>query len=210
MNKIISLESGGRVIFDQTEAMNVIDVNTASFVGLNNSEETMYQTNLEAAVAIARQIRLRNLSGIIIIDFIDMKNDIHRNNVLKLFKDSLAKDSAYHQIMPISKLGLVEMTRKRTRDSLKGVLSEDCPSCKGLGFVMTANTVYFEIYREILRNSKKINFNKLTIHAHQCVIDLFLYNKDSDLKELEKKIGIPIDLEVESEFLQHQFEINLA
>ncbi|MBM38493.1 MAG: Rne/Rng family ribonuclease [Woeseia sp.] len=210
MNKMISLESGGRVIFDQTEAMNVIDVNTASFVGLNNSEETMYQTNLEAAVAIARQIRLRNLTGIIIIDFIDMKNDIHRSNVLKLFKDSLAKDSAHHQIMPISKLGLVEMTRKRTRVGLKSVLSEDCPSCRGLGFVMTADTVYFEIYRKILRKSENIDFNKLTIHAHQCVIDLFLYNKGSALKELEKKIGIPIDLEVESEFLQHQFDINLA
>ena len=210
MNKIISLDSGGSIIFEQTEAMNVIDVNTASFVGLNNHEETIYQTNLEAAVAIARQIRLRNLSGIIIVDFIDMTNDDHRSNVLKLFKNSLSKDPAHHQIMSISTLGLVEMTRKRTRDSLQNVLSEDCPSCKGRGFVMTPDTVYFEVYREILRKSVKIDINGITIHAHQCVIDIFLSKKASDINELAKNIGIPIDLQVELEFVQDQFEINIA
>ena len=210
INKIISLDSGGSIIFEQTEAMNIIDVNTASFIGSNNSEETIYQTNLEAAVTIARQIRLRNLSGIIIIDFIDMTKDDHRINLLKLFKSSLSKDPAHHQIMSISKLGLVEMTRKRTRDSLQNVLSEDCPSCKGRGFVMKPDTIYFEVYREILRKSEKIDINGITIHAHQCVIDIFQNNKAPDLKELEKNIGIPINFQVELEFVQDQFEISIA
>jgi ribonuclease G len=209
IDRRISLKSGGYIIFDQTEAMTTIDVNTGSYIGINKPEETIYQTNLEASVAIARQLRLRNLGGIIIIDFIDMNNKEHRNNILKSFEDALSSDPAHHCVMSISSLGLVEMTRKRTRDSLLKILVEDCSSCNGLGFVMSAETVYFEIYREIIRKTKDMDFNKIMVHAHQNVVELSLNEKVTSLKELEKKIGSSICVQTESLFFQDQFEIIL-
>tara|TARA_Y100000389_G_C17470818_1_gene530573 strand:+ start:9201 stop:10667 length:1467 start_codon:yes stop_codon:yes gene_type:complete len=209
INRRISLKSGGYIIFDQTEAMTTIDVNTGSYVGINKPEETIYQTNLEASVAIARQLRLRNIGGIIIIDFIDMNNKVHRNNILKSFEDALSSDPAHHCVMSISSLGLVEMTRKRTRDSLLKILVEDCTSCNGLGFVMSAETVYFEIYREIIRKTKDIYFNKIMVHAHQNVVALSLNEKATSLRELEKKIGCSICVKTESLFFHDQFEIIL-
>ena len=140
LDRNIALKSGGYLIFDQTEAMTTIDVNTGGYVGHRNLEETIYRTNLEAAVTIARQLRLRNLGGIIITDFIDMEEAAHRDNVLQVLEQALSRDHARHQITPVSPLGLVEMTRKRTRESLQHVLCEDCPSCEGRGFVMTAET----------------------------------------------------------------------
>ena len=140
LDRSISLKSGGYIIFDQTEAMTTIDINTGGYVGHRNLEETIYRTNLEAAVAIARQLRLRNLGGIIIIDFIDMEEAEHRENVMQLLEQSLSNDHARHQVTPVSPLGLVEMTRKRTRESLQHILCEDCPSCEGRGFVLTADS----------------------------------------------------------------------
>ena len=134
LDRSIPLKSGGYVIFDQTEAMTTIDVNTGGYVGHRNLEETIYRTNLEAAVTIARQLRLRNLGGIIIIDFIDMELEAHRDNVLQVLEQSLSRDHARHQIMPMSPLGLVEMTRKRTRESLQHILCESCPTCEGRGY----------------------------------------------------------------------------
>jgi len=209
LSRNINLESGGYVIFDQTEAMNTIDVNTGGYVGHHNFEETIYRTNLEAAVVIARQLRLRNLGGIIIIDFIDMEEQDHRNNVLYELKKSLSRDQARHQIMPVSSLGLVEMTRKRTRESLQHVLGKDCAGCGGRGFVMKVETVYFEVLREIIKQSRQFEFQKVSILAHQDMIEFLLDGQGLGLTELEKQTGKSIRLQAESLYDQDQFDVVL-
>jgi ribonuclease G len=209
LDRSIPLKSGGYLIFDQTEAMTTVDVNTGGYVGHSNLEETIYRTNLEAAVTIARQLRLRNLGGIIIIDFIDMEKATHRENVLQVLEQSLARDHARHQIMPLSPLGLVEMTRKRTRESLQHILCEDCPSCEGRGFVLTAETVCFEIFREIIRQARQFDFDEASILAHQDVIDLLLDEQAPSLAELGEQIGKSIRLQSESLYPQDQFDVVL-
>ena len=210
LDRSIPLKSGGYIIFDQTEAMTTVDVNTGGYVGHRNLEETIYRTNLEAAVAIARQLRLRNLGGIIIIDFIDMEEEGHRSNVLQVLEKSLSRDHARHQIMPVSPLGLVEMTRKRTRESLQHIMGEDCPSCSGRGFVMTAETVCFEVFREIIRQSRQFEFEEALVLAHQNVIDLLLDEQAGSLAELEEQTGKSIRLQTESLYLQDQFDVVLV
>ncbi len=209
LERSISLKSGGYVIFDQTEAMTTVDVNTGAFVGHRNLEETIYRTNLEAAVIIARQLRLRNLGGIIIIDFIDMEKEEHRTRVMQALEQSMARDHAKHQITPVSPLGLVEMTRKRTRESLQHVLCEDCTSCDGRGFLMTAETVCFEIFREIIRQHRQFEFDKILVLAHQEVIDLLLDEEARGLAEIEEQTGKPIRLQPEALYLQDQFDVIL-
>ena len=209
LDRSISLKSGGYVIFDQTEAMTTIDVNTGGYVGHRNLEETIYRTNLEAAVAIARQLRLRNLGGIIIVDFIDMEEAEHRDNVLQLLEQSMANDHARHQITPVSPLGLVEMTRKRTRESLQHILCEDCPSCESRGFVLTAETVCFEVFREIIRQSRQFEFHEAMVLAHQDVIELLLDEQAPTLATLEEQTGKSIRLQPESLYLQDQFDVVL-
>ena len=209
LERNISLKSGGYVIFDQTEAMTTVDVNTGGYVGHRNLEETIYRTNLEAAVAIARQLRLRNLGGIIIIDFIDMEEADHRANVLHMLEKSLARDHARHQIMPVSPLGLIEMTRKRTRESLQHVLAEDCAGCSGRGFVMTAETICFEVFREVIRQSRQFEFEEVLVLAHEDVIELLIDEQASSLAELEEQTGKSIRLQAESLYLQDQFDVVL-
>ncbi len=209
MDRNISLKSGGYVIFDQTEAMTTVDVNTGGYVGHRNFEETIYRTNLEAAVAIARQLRLRNLGGIIIIDFIDMEEVDHRSNVLQVLEKSMSRDHARHQITPVSPLGLVEMTRKRTRESLQHVLGEDCPGCNGRGFVMTAESVCFEVFREVIRQSRQFDFEEALVLAHQDVVDLMLDEQARSLADLEEQTGKSIRLQTESLYLQDQFDVVL-
>ena len=209
LDRSIPLKSGGYLIFDQTEAMTTIDVNTGGYVGHRNLEETIYRTNLEAAVAIARQLRLRNLGGIIIIDFIDMEMADHRDNVLQALEQALSRDHARHQITPVSPLGLVEMTRKRTRESLQHVLCEDCPSCEGRGFVMTAETVCFEVFREIIRQSRQFEFGEVMVLANQDVIELLLDEQARSLAELEEQTGKSIRLQTESLYQQDQFDVVL-
>ena len=209
LGRKVELKSGGYLIIDQTEAMTTIDINTGAFVGHHNLEETIFKTNMEASQAIARQLRLRNLGGIIIIDFIDMEEAEHRNAVLQVLEQSMARDHARHQIMPVSPLGLVEMTRKRTRESLQHVLCEDCPSCKGRGFVMTAETVCFEVFREIIRQSRQFEFEEALVLAHQDVIDLLLDEQARSLAELEEQTGKSIRLQTESLYLQDQFDVVL-
>ena len=210
LGRNIPLKSGGYIIFDQTEAMTTVDVNTGGYVGHRNLEETIYRTNLEAAVAIARQLRLRNLGGIIIIDFIDMEEEDHRKNLLKMLEKSLSRDHARHQIMPLSPLGLVEMTRKRTRESLQHILGEDCPGCSGRGFVMTAETVCFEVFREVIRQSRQFEFDEALVLAHQGVIDLLLDEQAGSLAELAEQTGKSIRLQTESLYLQDQFDVVLV
>ena len=209
LDRTIPLKSGGYVIFDQTEAMTTVDVNTGGYVGHRNLEETIYRTNLEAAVAIARQLRLRNLGGIIIIDFIDMEESDHRENVLQLLEKSMARDHARHQISPVSPLGLVEMTRKRTRESLQHILGEDCPGCSGRGFVLTAETVCFEVFREIIRQSRQFEFDEALVLAHQDVIELLLDEQAGGLADLAEQTGKSIRLQTEALYLQDQFDVVL-
>ena len=204
-----SLKSGGYVIIDQTESMTTIDVNTGAFVGHRNLEETIYRTNLEAAVTIARQLRLRNLGGIVVIDFIDMEEADHRERVMQVLEQSMARDHARHQVNPVSPLGLVEMTRKRTRESLQHVLCEDCASCDGRGFLMTAETVCFEIFSEIIRQHRQFEFDKILVLAHQEVIELLLDEESRGLAEIEEQTGKAIRLQHEALYLQDQFDVVL-
>ena len=209
LDRNIPLKSGGYLIFDQTEAMTTIDINTGAYVGHRNLEETIYRTNLEAAVAIARQLRLRNLGGIIIIDFIDMEEEEHRQSVLTLLEESMVRDHARHQVTPVSPLGLVEMTRKRTRESLQHILCEDCPSCAGRGFIMTAETVCFEIFREVIRQARQFDFDEALVLAHQDVIELLLDEQAAGLADLVEQTGKSIRLQTESLYLQDQFDVVL-
>ncbi|MEE8528813.1 MAG: ribonuclease E/G, partial [Gammaproteobacteria bacterium] len=209
LDRSIPLKSGGYVIFDQTEAMTTVDVNTGGYVGHRNLEETIYRTNLEAAVTIARQLRVRNLGGIIIIDFIDMEEEGHRQRVMEVLQQSLVRDHARHQITAVSPLGLVEMTRKRTRESLQHILCEDCPHCDGRGFIMTAETVCFEIFREVIRQHRQFTFDEILVLAHQDVIELLLDGQSNALAELEEQTGKTIRLQPESLYLQDQFDVVL-
>ncbi|MFW2404968.1 MAG: ribonuclease G [Gammaproteobacteria bacterium] len=209
LNRQVALKSGGYVIFDQTEAMTTIDVNTGGYVGHRNLEETIFRTNLEAAVTIARQLRLRNLGGIIIIDFIDMDEALHRQQVLEALEAALASDHARTQINEHSSLGLVEMTRKRTRESLEHIMCGTCPTCDGSGSIKTPESVCYEIFREIVRQHRQFKFNELVVLAHQDVIELLLDEESSGLAELEELTGKPIRLQSEAMFDQSRFDVVL-
>jgi len=205
----VDLKSGGYLIVDQTEAMTTIDVNTGGFVGVRNFEDTIFKTNLEAAQVIARQLRLRNLGGIIILDFIDMTNGDHRAAVLAEFQKFLARDRTKMTLNGFTQLGLVEMTRKRTRESLEHVLCEPCATCQGRGTVKTARTVCYEILREILREARQFNAREFRILAAQSVIDLFLEEESQSLAMLGDFIGKPVSMQVETSYPQEQFDIIL-
>jgi len=209
LKRKVPLKSGGYVIFDQTEAMTTIDVNTGAYVGHRNLEETIFRTNLEAAVAIARQLRLRNLGGIIIIDFIDMLEEEHRKQVLHALSDRLASDHAKSQIMNVSPLGLVEMTRKRNRESLEHVLCQTCPSCDGRGYVKSTETVCYEIFREILRQYRQFEFQEMLVLARPRVIERLLDEESTSVAELMEITGIPIRLQSESMYAPDQFDVVL-
>ncbi|MBV8145510.1 MAG: ribonuclease G [Gammaproteobacteria bacterium] len=210
LDRKVPLKSGGHLVIDQTEAMTTIDVNTGAYVGHRNLEETIFRTNLEAAVSIARQLRLRNLGGIIIIDFIDMRDEPHRRAVLAALERALAGDRAQTHIVSLSPLGLVEMTRKRTRESLEHLLCNPCPSCEGRGFVRTPETVCNDIFREIVRQSRQFASRELLILAHQDVVDRLLDEESATLGELEAQIGRPIRLQVEALYGVDQYDVVLV
>jgi len=205
----VDLKSGGYLIVDQTEAMTTIDVNTGGFVGGRSFDDTIFKTNLEAAQVIARQLRLRNLGGIIIIDFIDMENADHRSAVLAEFTKALHQDRTRLTVNGFTQLGLVEMTRKRTRESLAHVLCEPCATCAGRGELKTAQTVCYEILREIVREARQFNAREFRILASQSVIDLFLDEESQSLAQLGDFIGKPISLQVETLYTQEQYDVIL-
>ncbi len=205
----VNLKSGGYIIIDQTEALATVDVNTGGFVGGRSFDDTIFKTNLEAAQAIARQLRLRNLGGIIIIDFIDMESEEHKNAVLNELRKTLAHDRTRVTLNGFTQLGLVEMTRKRTRESLAHVLCEPCPLCEGRGGIKTAQTVCYQILRELLRESRQFDAREFRILASQQVIDLFLDEESQSLAMLSDFIGKPVALQVESLYSQEQFDIVL-
>jgi ribonuclease G len=209
LERKVQLKSGGYLIIDQTEAMTTIDVNTGGYVGHRNLEETIFRTNLEATEAIARQLRLRNLGGIIILDLIDMADPEHRRQVMQALERNLAADHAKTHISQVSVLGLVEMTRKRTRESLEHVLTGPCPTCHAKGSLKTPETVCYEIFRDILRQSRQFDFNEFLILAHREVIELMLDEESAALAELEEATGKPIRLQHEALYARDQYDVVL-
>ena len=209
LSRRVELKSGGYLMIDQTEALTIIDVNTGGFVGSRNFDDTVFKTNLEAAQAIARQLRLRNLGGIIILDFIDMESPEHRAAVLDEVRRAVARDRTRMTVNGFTQLGLVEMTRKRTRESLAHILCEPCPTCQGRGEVKTAQTICYEILRELLREARQFDAREFRILASQMVIDMFLDEESQSLALLEEFIGKPIALQVETIYTQEQYDIVL-
>lgn len=207
LERKVELKSGGSIIIDQTEAMTTIDINTGGFVGHRNLEETIFNTNIEATQAIARQLRLRNLGGIIIIDFIDMQNPDHRKRVLHSLEQALAKDRAKTSINGFTTLGLVEMTRKRTRESLEHVLSSECPVCNGRGSMKTVETVCYEIMREIVRVNRAYAADHFLVYASASVAESLLNEESHALAELEVFIGKQVKVQTEPLYHQEQFDV---
>ncbi|MEX1032659.1 MAG: ribonuclease G [Cellvibrionaceae bacterium] len=206
----VPLKSGGYLIVEQTEAMTTIDVNTGAFVGRRNLEETIFKTNLEAATTIARQLRLRNLGGIIILDFIDMQEPEHQRQVLRSLEKAMESDRARTTITSVSELGLIEMTRKRTRESLGQIMCEPCPVCKGRGVLKTPQTVCYEIFREILREARVYDNDKFLVLAAQSVIDCLLDEESAHVADLETFVGRTIEFRVETIYNQEQYDIVLV
>ena len=207
LHRKVTLKSGGYIIIDQTEAMTTVDVNTGAFVGHRNLEETIFNTNVEATSAIARQLRLRNLGGIIIIDFIDMVSEDHKRRVLHSLESALAKDRTKTNINGLSALGLVEMTRKRTRESLEHILCDVCPACSGRGSQKTVETVCYEILREIVRVNRAYAADKFMVYAAPAVSEALLNDEYHNLAELELFIGKQVNIQTESLYSQEQFDV---
>jgi ribonuclease G len=207
LEKTVPLKSGGSLVIEQTEAMTTVDVNTGAFVGRRNLEETTYKTNLEAASTIARQLRLRNLGGIIIIDFIDMKDPEHRRQVMRALEKALSRDRAKTTIVSVSALGLVEMTRKRSSESLGRTLCQPCPVCEGKGRLKSAETTCYEIFRDVLREARTFECEKFLVLAAQVVIDRLLDEESSHVADLEEFVGKTLEFQVESAYSQEQFDI---
>ncbi len=209
LERRVQLKSGGHLVFDQTEAMTTIDVNTGAYVGGRNLAETIFKTNLEAAQTISRQLRLRNLGGIIIIDFIDMKSDEHKKLVLSALQRHLDKDHAKTKITEVSVLGLVEMTRKRTRESLEHILCETCSACGGRGVLKTAETICLEIFREIIREVRQYEVQQILVLASNEVVEMLLDEEADMLAELEVFLGISIKFRAETQYNQEQYDVVL-
>ncbi|PHM19557.1 MAG: ribonuclease E/G [Curvibacter sp. PD_MW3] len=209
LGRRVDLKSGGYLIVDQTEALTTVDVNTGGFVGARNFDDTIFKTNLEAAQAIARQLRLRNLGGIVIVDFIDMAREDHRDAVLAEFCKQLARDRVKTMVGGFSQLGLLEMTRKRTRESLAHMLCEPCPTCEGKGIVKTARSVAYDILREILREARQFNPREFRVVAAPKVIELLLDEESQHLAGLSEFIGKPVSLQSETAMGQEQYDIVL-
>lgn len=210
LGRKVQLKSGGYLIIDQTEAMTTIDVNTGGFVGHRNLEETIFKTNLEAARTIGRQLRLRNLGGIIILDFIDMADEEHKRQVLRMLEKMLERDHARTTVSCVSELGLVEMTRKRTTESLGQTLCEPCSVCDGTGLLKTPETVCYEIMREILRVNRAYDAHVYLVMASQSVIDRLLDEESDNVADLETFIGKQIKFQVEVMYNQGQFDVVLV
>ncbi len=205
----VDLKSGGYLIIDQTEAMTTIDVNTGGFVGHRNLEETTFKTNLEAATALARHLRVRNLGGIVIIDFIDMHDPEHRRQVLRALEKGVRRDRAKTSVGEFTELGLVQMTRKRTRESLEHTLCEPCTACQGRGTLRSAETICSDIFREILREARAYENEKLLVLASQSVVDRLLDEDSAAVADLEESLDKSIQFQVEPVYSQEQYDVVL-
>jgi len=207
LERKVELKSGGYLIIDQTEAMTTVDINTGAFVGHRNLEDTIFSTNLEATKAIARQLRLRNLGGIIIIDFIDMAQSEHRTRVLSALESALGKDRVRTNVSGFSSLGLVEMTRKRTRESLEHVLCHECPSCKGRGSLKTTESICYEIFREIIRVNRAHAADRFVIYASEKVCNALLNEETDFLAELELFINKEVKIQSEPQYSHEKYDV---
>lgn len=207
LDRKVILKSGGHIVIDHTEAMTTIDVNTGGFVGHKNLEETIFKTNLEAATVIARQLRLRNVGGIIIIDFIDMELEEHRNTVLRILQKELEKDHSKTNVLGFTELGLVQMTRKRTRENLEQTLCEICPQCNGKGTLKTIETICYEIFREIIRIARTYPTNRYLVLANPKIINRFLDEESSYVADLETLIGKTISFQADSLYAQDKYNV---
>ncbi len=209
LGRRVDLKSGGYLIIDQTEALTTVDVNTGGYVGARNFDDTIFKTNLEAAGALARQLRLRNLGGIIIADFIDMTRPEHQEAVLAELRKQLARDRTRTTVSGFTQLGLVEMTRKRTRESLAHMLCEPCPTCQGRGQVKTARSVCYDILREILREARQFAPKEFRVVASATVVEMLLDEESVHLAGLSEFIGRPISLSAEPGMSPEQYDIVL-
>jgi ribonuclease G len=207
LERKVSLKSGGHIVIDQTEAMTTIDVNTGSFLGATNLEQTLFKTNLEAVEVIARQVRLRNLGGIIIIDFIDMTEPLHKEHLLQSLANALAKDDSKVQVSELSSLGLVQLTRKRTRESLEHVLCVTCPLCQKRGSIKSLETLCYEIFRELKRIAQHYPWLGFIVIASPNVVDELLNEESTMLADLEIQLGKPIKLQAEASYVQERYDI---
>lgn len=210
LRRRVPLKSGGYLMIDQTEAMTTIDVNTGGFVGRLSQNETIYKTNLEAAKTIARQLRLRNLGGIIMLDFIDMNSDAHQQGVMKALLAALAHDKSKYTISPITPLGIIEMTRKRTRESLRQVMCETCPTCNGRGYVKTIETVVYELFRELMHEAREFSPKMLTVIAGLELIDFIREEESMTFSDLQALLRIPIKLISDNSYAYGYYDIALS
>jgi ribonuclease G len=209
LSKFAALKSGGNLVIDQNEAMTTIDVNTGKFVGYKNQEDTVYRTNLEAAYMIARQLRLRNIGGIIIADFIDMDEEDHRNQVIATLEKYLQQDPTRTYVHGITQLGLVEITRKRTTENLQQMLCVKCNSCHGSGLVKTVESVCYELFREIIRTVRQFQTGQIMVIASSALVDYIYDEQTESLAELEEELGKRISLQPEASYVQDQFDVVL-
>ena len=215
LKRNVPLKSGGYLVIEQTEAMTTVDVNTGGFVGSKNLEETVFRTNMEAAAVIPRQLRLRNLGGIIVIDFIDMEEEDHQRQVMRVLERAGEADTARVRIAGFSQLGLVELSRKRTRESLVQQMCEPCGSCDGRGLVKTAETVCFEIFRAIQRDAPQRSENgqsssEYLVRASQGVVDRLLDEDSHNVACLAEEVGRPIRFQVEPSYGPEHFDVVLV
>ncbi len=209
ISKRVALKSGGNLVFDQNEAMTTIDVNTGQFVGYKSLEDTAYKTNLEAAQTLARQLRLRNIGGIIIIDFIDMIEKAHKLQVLRTLEEQLAGDSARTNVLGFTGLGLVEMTRKRTTENLQDMLCESCDKCYGLGSIETIQTISFKLFREITRSVKQFKASKVMVIGSRRLVQYIIEEHSETLAEMEESLGKRISFQAEESYERHQHDVVL-
>ena len=218
LSRRVPLKCGGHLVIEQTEAMTTIDVNTGGFVGARNLEETVYRTNLEAAAAIPRQLRLRNLGGIVVIDFIDMEDPEHQRSVLRALEKAAEGDPARIRISGISNLGLVELSRKRTRESLTQQLCEPCDACNGRGYARRPEIVCFEIFRSLQRDARRraseaggrgTQGSAYLVRAGQSVLDRLLDDAADEVDAVSERVGRPIRLQLEPSYGVEQFDVVL-
>ncbi len=207
LGRKVWLKSGGYIVIDQTEALTAIDVNTGRFVGQHNLEDTILKTNLEAVREIAEQLRLRNIGGIIIIDFIDMKKDANKEKVIQALTEELKKDKAKTHVSEITELGLVQMTRKRVRESIGHILCEPCFYCDGKGYLKSKTTICYEIFREIKRDAPNIKGDSIVVNAHPEVCDMLSDEESAGITRLEKEIGKKIHIRSLPYFHIEQYEV---
>ena len=207
LNKKVWLKSGGSIVIEETEALCAIDVNTGKYVGKRNMEETILKTNMEAVREIAYQLRIRNIGGIIIIDFIDMEIEVNREKIFDTLKTEMEKDRNRTSVQKISEIGLIEMTRQRRRKSLSGIMCEACPYCSGRGSVKSGISVCYDIFRELEREAAYDIAETFCVLVHPEVEKLLLEDENNTLKKLEKRLGRKIIVETGSGLHRENFEI---